>query len=72
MCGKYAATLDLPDSSDVRVLDSSVEYEKCYEWRLTLLSSVLEKQTGSQASAIWGVEPADTGDHNVQETSTDD
>lgn len=63
-CGIVAATLALPDSSDVRILDSSNEHEKCYEWRLNLVSSVLEKQSGSRAHVIWGVTPADTGDQN--------
>jgi len=63
-CGVFAATLDLPDSSDVRILDSSNEHEKCYEWRLNLLIDSLEKQSGSRAYVIWGVTPADTGDQN--------
>jgi len=63
-CGIVASTLALPDSSDVRILDSSNEHEKCYEWRLNLVTSVLEKQSGSKAHVIWGVTPADTGDHN--------
>lgn len=64
VAGVFAATLELPDSSDVRVLDSSNEHEKNYEWRLKLLDSVLEKQSGSVARIIWGVRAGDTGNHN--------
>ena len=68
ICCVFAATLDLPKSSDVRVLRNSVEYERAYEWRLNLLHSTLEKQDGSQAYVIWGVTPADTGNHNDPES----
>ena len=64
VCGVFAASLGLPDSSDVRLLNDSNEHEKCYEWRLMLLSTVLIQQAGSRAYVIWGVVPADTGDHN--------
>jgi len=63
-CGVFASRVELPDSSDVRILDSKNEHEKCYEWRLNLLSEVLEKQSGSRAHVIWGVTPADTGNQN--------
>lgn len=68
VCCVFAATLSLPKSSDVRVLRSSVEYERAYEWRLNLLYSTLEKQEGSQAHVIWGTTPADTGNHNDPES----
>lgn len=64
VCGIYAASLELPDSSDVRILDESNEHEKCYEWRQNLLSSILVKQSGSQAYIVFGLTPADTGDKN--------
>lgn len=64
VCGIYAATLTLPESSDVRLLDTSNEYEANYAWRLNLLSSSLEKAGGSTGYIIWGVRAADTGDHN--------
>ena len=68
VCCIFAARLALPKSSDVRVLRSSVEYERAYEWRLNLLHSTLDKQEGSQAYVIWGVSPADTGDVNNPES----
>lgn len=68
VCCIFAATLALPKSSDVRVLRSSVEYERAYEWRLNILHSTLDKQEGSQAYVIWGVNPADTGDVNNPES----
>ena len=64
VCIYYATKLELPTSSDVRLLDSDNEFETNYEWRLNLLSEVLRKEGGSQGFVIWGVLPADTGDHN--------
>ena len=66
----FAATLELPDSSDVRLLDNSNEHELCYEWRLNLLSTNLLQRSGSRAHVIWGVVPADTGDQNNPGTSS--
>ena len=60
-----AASLELPNSSDVRVLNANrVEYERNYEWRQKLLYSVLDKNSGSDAVVIWGVKAADTGNQN--------
>jgi len=64
VCVYYATTLELPTSSDVRLLNSDHEYEKSFEWRQYLLSEQLEKLSGSTAYIIWGVSPADTGDQN--------
>jgi hypothetical protein len=60
----FASTLELPTSSDVRLLDDSSQFEQSYVWRQQLLSKALEKAGGSQASVIWGVKPADTGDQS--------
>jgi hypothetical protein len=57
----FAARLELPQSSDVRLLKSSVQYEQAYEWRLKLLSDTLQRSRGSPGFVIWGVTPADTG-----------
>lgn len=57
----FASGLELPTSSDVRMLDDSIQFEKNYLWRQNLLSEVLEKAGGSQAYLIWGVKAADTG-----------
>jgi hypothetical protein len=59
-----ASTLELPTSSDVRLLDDSNQYEQNYLWRQHLLSEALEKEGGSQAFVIWGVTPNDTGDQS--------
>lgn len=60
----YASSLTLPTSSDVRLLDAdSSQFEVNYEWRVNLLSEVLLKQGGSSGYVIWGVVPADTGNH---------
>lgn len=64
VCGYFTASLELPATSDVRVLDKRVEYQKYYEWNLKLLSKYLVKNSGSTAFVLWGVRPADTGNHN--------
>ena len=65
----FAAKMTLPTSSDVRLLDSdSFQYEKNYEWRQRLLYSVMSKKGGSSAFVMWGVTPADTGDHSNPES----
>jgi hypothetical protein len=60
----YASTLSLPASSDVRMLGEGVQFEQNWMWRKNLLYDTLEKAQGSQANVIWGVTPADTGDHS--------
>jgi hypothetical protein len=64
LCVWKATTLELPTSSDVRLLSSSHEFEKSFVWRQELLSSELDKLSGSTAYTIWGVTPADTGNQN--------
>jgi hypothetical protein len=63
-CGYIASQLELPPTSDVRILDESVEYEKNYQWRKDLFSTYLIKKAGSTAYVLWGARPADTGNHN--------
>jgi hypothetical protein len=58
----FASTLELPTSSDVRVLKDDVQYEQNYVWRQKLLYDQLERSQGSTAQVIWGVEADDTGD----------
>ena len=58
----FASTLELPTSSDVRLLNENIEYEQNYIYRQNLLSNALDKQGGSQAYVMWGVKAADTGD----------
>jgi len=58
----FAGSLNLPTSSDVRLLDADAsQFEVSYEWRVNLLSEVLMKERGSRGYVIWGVLPADTG-----------
>ena len=64
VCIYFALQLDLPLSSDVRLLAPGHEFEQAYEWRQYLLYSLLTRGAGSTAYNIWGVIPADTGDHN--------
>jgi hypothetical protein len=62
-----STTLELPTSSEVRLLEDSSQFEQNFQWRQNLLSTALEKAGGSQAYVIWGVTPADTGDQSKDE-----
>jgi hypothetical protein len=66
----FAAKMDLPTSSDVRLLRSNNQFEMNYEWRLNILFEQLVKASGSTTLVIWGVKAADTGDHNNPESFT--
>jgi hypothetical protein len=59
-----AATISLPESSDVRLLGDNVQYEVNFAWRNHLLIDVLQAKAGSQAYVVWGLKPADTGNVN--------
>ena len=61
----FAAKLDLPTSSDVRLLPSDEQFEQNYMWKKHLLWSALDRLGGSRAHVIWGVSPADTGIHGM-------
>ena len=68
-CAVVASSIELPDSSDVRLYEESDnQYEQNFVWRKNLLFDVLEKKGGSEAYVVWGVSPADTGDLNNPET----
>lgn len=65
VCAYYASTMELPATSDVRLLDpDKFQYEKNFQWRANLLYDALEKSAGSQTTVMWGVTPADNGDYN--------
>jgi hypothetical protein len=64
LCCYFATTLQLPQSSEVRLLGPNVEFEKASEWRKNLLSTVIGGSSGSRSDIIWGVLPADTGDRS--------
>ena len=65
----YAARLELPKNSDVRLLNSNnFQEELAYEWRRNLLSASLENTAGNPGYVIWGTTPADTGNHNNPDT----
>jgi len=63
LSGFFAARLDLPTDSEVRLVGEDVEYEQAFEWRNELLSTALTKSSGSPTIVVWGAEPADTGDY---------
>ena len=63
-CTYFATTLQVPDTpTEVQLLASNVEYQKNLQWRSNLLLDSLLKESGSVAHIVWGVQPADTGDH---------
>jgi len=61
--GIFAAGLQLPADSEVRLLGEDVEFEKAFYWRQELLTTALDKSSGAPTALIWGVEPADTGNY---------
>mmetsp|Transcript_18251 Transcript_18251/g.25715 ORF Transcript_18251/g.25715 Transcript_18251/m.25715 type:complete len:1096 (-) Transcript_18251:96-3383(-) len=67
----FASKLELPTTSDVRLLNSKkFQQEQNYEWRANLLFNALNRASGSRAFVTFGTIPADTGDHNNPETFT--
>mmetsp|Transcript_5011 Transcript_5011/g.14599 ORF Transcript_5011/g.14599 Transcript_5011/m.14599 type:complete len:1206 (+) Transcript_5011:1375-4992(+) len=68
--GFYASKLDLPSTSVVQPVSSKYEYQASYEWRNELLYHELQRANGGMAYVIWGVNPADTGDHDNPATWT--
>jgi len=61
ICCYYATQLSLPESSDVRLLKPSIQYEQNYEWRKEILSSDLADLAGSENTISWGLDAIDTG-----------
>jgi len=68
LCTYYASTLTLPNTADVRILGSHIEFEQSYLWRTNLLFEALKKKGGSIAHVIWGTHPSDTGDQTNPES----
>ena len=64
LCSVYSAKLEMPTSSDVRLLKESHHFEQSYLWRQNLLLSSLDKVGGSRGYIVWGLRPDDTGDHS--------
>lgn len=62
-CTVFAAQLSLPTSSEVSLLPDGNEYQKHATWTQSLLSTEMFKDAGTEATILWGVTPADTGDH---------
>merc|ERR1712130_848187 len=48
----YAAKLELPTNSEVRLLNEKVEYEQTFMGRMELLSPTLEKESGSPGCSL--------------------
>jgi hypothetical protein len=66
-----AAQIELPRSADVRLFEESDnQFEANYIRRQKILYDVLDSKSGSFADVIWGVLPADTGNHNNPDSWT--
>ena len=61
----FAAKLDLPTSSDVRLLPEDQQFEQNFQWKKHLLWAALDRLGGSRAHVVWGLSPADTGIHGT-------
>ena len=70
VCSFFATKLQQPITNDLRVLHSSIEYERAHDWKTKLLFDVIQRQSGGQAYVVFGVTPADTGNHNNPESWT--
>ena len=64
ICALFARNLSLPESADVRLLPNSNVYEQHFLSRQKLFSTYLEGSSGSEVRVVWGLRPADTGNHN--------
>ena len=60
----FASSLKLPTTSDVRLLNPSNQYEQDHMDRQHLLSTILEEKVENEASVVWGITPADTGNYS--------
>jgi len=65
ICTYFSTTLELPTSSEVRLMNQKEPFEQNYLLRQKLLSTALLEAGGSEAYVYWGVKPADTGDHGT-------
>jgi protein dispatched 1 len=64
VCIYFATKLEPPQASfDIKFLVDSVEYEEARTFRNELLFTTLLSQSGGTANIIFGVTPADTGNH---------
>ena len=61
MCAVETSKFTLPDSARVALLSPSNHFEQRFLWNENLLSQVLANKNGAQATVIWGIQPADTG-----------
>jgi len=69
ICLTYAIQLDLPETAEVRLLPDSHQFQKHFLWKQELFSSSLTMGR-SDVHVVWGLEPADTGNHNNPQTGT--
>lgn len=62
--GYFAATLTVPVSAaNIQLLVDTIPYQQNQIWRKMLLSTAMLAGSGSWASVVFGLKPADTGSH---------
>lgn len=64
LCAIIASRLELPSTSEVRLLNESNELEQVFLWKFNLFAADLDRKEGSKVWAVWGLKPDDTGNHN--------
>lgn len=69
-CGMVSADIPMPKTSEVKVLPDSHIITKFNEARKDLLDSYSDESI-SWVAVIWGLIPADTGDHNNPDSYTE-
>lgn len=68
VCCYYAAGINLPENSDVRMLPDTISYEKHYIWFRKLLAYQSRVGGGNTVRFIFGLQPADNGYHRDPDT----
>jgi hypothetical protein len=61
LCALVAAKIELPKTSEVRLLSKSNELEQVYNWKFNLFAAELDRKEGSRVWAVWGLQPTDNG-----------
>lgn len=62
--GYFATTLTVPISAaNIQLLVDTIPYQQNQIWRKILLSTAMLAGSGSWASVVYGLKPADTGSH---------
>jgi len=63
ICAIEAFKFKLPASARIALLKPGNQFEQHYNWNEKILSQTLSAKRASSAVVVWGVRPADTGNH---------